>query len=778
MTDTFSLDVPDGVYSDVPGWSGMIRHPDIVALTAGAYPVAPPSTWFDNPGLTSLTPLTIDDNGRVYGHIAAWHTSHIGMAGGVKPPRSKSNYAYYRTGVVKCDDGKMVDVGQITLTGGHAPLNAGVSRAVAHYDDTASAIMDVAAGEDKHGIWVAGALRPDVTDAQLRAIRASSVSGDWRPINGKLELVAVCAVNAPGFPIPRARVASGAPIALVAAGIEPLVEIAMQDRIKNDVEEGIQAGLELFRERILRLENVVLADGSPDVADKPEVDVQQLRKRVRGGSALAASLRERVRGQSHPAEIVSDVEALAASLRERVKGSDVDPKGSAPKALTAARKPWNPLLHPRGADGRFIEVGSWVRWLRQGFGSTRRGKVVAIVPDKKGRSRDGIITKVVAQVEFPDRDGKTLVHEVPFDELERVAAPKGSVSGDETSLNAPDKDDSRGSSLAKKIAAKAVGHLIHDDEHGDDDGRPHTPGTEDGNDTMERVNLSDDEEDAVEEAVEDAVAEVVAEIPDTPAERANPTEDQLEAEQLAEIDPETIDAADADEAIEQGLIETPYVPPSDEWQKTSEWFVELQQEGTDLSRAFVSELHPNAYSSTSEWADALRLARSRFESWRTSRLAQNPEADVSLAAYLEWLEERGLKASGEPSALVARATDYWTEEKRKEAADKGWALPDGSYPIEDVEDLKKAIQSYGRAKNERATKRHIMKRAHALGKTSLLPKGWAGSAFDPAKHLRGPDGRFLPKGKPSKGKSAKTASAADSVESKAKELRGRVHRDG
>lgn len=435
MSDSRVLvDLPDGVYEDVEGWSGMIRHPDIMAMTAGAYPVKPPSKWFNNPILSTLTPLTIGDDGRVFGHIAAWHTSHIGMAGGVKPPRSKTDYAYYRTGVVKCDDDKLVNVGQITLTGGHAPLNAGVARAVAHYDDTASAIMDVTAGEDKHGIWVSGALRPDVTDAQLRSIRASSVSGDWRPINGKLELVAVCAVNAPGFPIPRARVAAGAPIAMVAAGIEPLIEIAMNDRIEAHVEEGIQAGLELFRARILRLENVVLADGGLVQDHNPEMTTEEavasdwdrtihLRKRVRGGSALAASLRERVRGPI-TAEVVVDVQSLAASLRERVKGSDAGPKSPALEALTAARKNFNPLLHPRGADGKFIEKESWVRWLHQGYGSTRRGQVLDIIPDPANQDR------VVAQVEFPDRDGKTVVHEIQFDELERVAPPKGSIGDD------------------------------------------------------------------------------------------------------------------------------------------------------------------------------------------------------------------------------------------------------------------------------------------------------------------------------------------------------------
>lgn len=786
MADSTVLDIPDGIYEEVPGWSGMIRHPDIMALTAGAYPVKPPSSWFSDPGLRTLTPLTIGDDGRVFGHIAAWHTSHIGMAGGVKPPRSKSGYAYYQTGVVKCDDGKLVNVGQITLTGGHAPLNAGVSRAVAHYDDTASAIMDVSAGEDKHGIWVAGALRPDVTDAQVRSIMASSVSGDWRPINGKLELVAVCAVNAPGFPIPRARTASGAPIAMVAAGIEPLIEIAMNDRIQANVEEGIQAGLELFRERILRLENVVLADGGLVQGDNPDMTTEEavetdfdrtikLRKRVRGGSALAASLRDRVRGNQAAIseETALDVQALAASLRERVKGADAGPKGPAPEALTAARRPWNPLLHPRGADGRFIEVGSWVRWLKQGYGSTRRGQVKEIIPDPNSGS-NGVPGRVLARVEFPDRDGGTVSHDVSFDELEKVAPPKGSVS----ESTEPGDEDKGDGAIAKKIAAKAVGHLIHDDEHsvGDDDGGTGVPGTEDGNDTLNKLDPAeqDDVEDAIEEAVGEAVSEAV---PDSPADSPTATDEQLEAEEIANLDDDA--SADSDGGVEDGLIETPYVPPSDEWEKTSEWFEEVQGENSPAADALVEELLPDAFESTEAWADAVRLARSRYEGWRASQLENDPNADVSLDAYLDWLESRGLKAAlvaglrsdakvRGSNSLLARATEYWTTEKRAEAAKEGIALPTGEYPIEDEEDLKKAIQSYGRARDPHTTKRHIIKRANLLGSLGLLPEGWVGVGFDPAKHMRGPDGKFISQG------GARTASsdAPDAVEM----LRGRVHR--
>ena len=195
---------------------------------SASIPVVPPATWFTDPKLDKATPLTVDDNGRVFGHIAAWHTDHIGMSYGTRPPRSKSKYAFFHTGVVRTDDGKDTAVGNLTLAGGHASLEASAAEAVRHYDDTASAIADVHAGEDKHGIWVAGALRPGTTPERVRVFRASAPSGDWRPIKGALELVAVCQVNVPGFPIARARVASGQVYALVAAGAAVLA------KMKND----------------------------------------------------------------------------------------------------------------------------------------------------------------------------------------------------------------------------------------------------------------------------------------------------------------------------------------------------------------------------------------------------------------------------------------------------------------------------------------------------------------------------------------------------------------
>ena len=65
-----------------------------------------------------------------------------------------------------------------------------------------------------------------------------------------------------------------------------------------------------------------------------------------------------------------------------------------------------------------------------------------------------------------------------------------------------------------------------------------------------------------------------------------------------------------------------------------------------------------------------------------------------------------------------------SQKERAKLAEKGKAMPDGSYPIRNREDLKNAIQAFGRAKNKIATKRFIKKRAKELNAESLLPEHW------------------------------------------------------
>ena len=75
----------------------------------------------------------------------------------------------------------------------------------------------------------------------------------------------------------------------------------------------------------------------------------------------------------------------------------------------------------------------------------------------------------------------------------------------------------------------------------------------------------------------------------------------------------------------------------------------------------------------------------------------------------------------------------FTDAERADAADAGQAMPDGSYPIKTVKDLKNAIQSYGRAKDPAKVKSHIMARAKALGKESMIPENWKSVDADTAK---------------------------------------------
>lgn len=193
-------------------------------LQAAVAPVAPPAAWFEDPRLTGPTPIVVTEEGRVYGHLATWDVCHTGSPAGenvcVTAPCSATGYARFHTGSLLTREGRTISVGKITMGTGHARANLNPAQTTMHYDNTGTAVVDVRAGEDSIGIWVAGALRPGVTDEQARVLRASPLSGDWRGVDGNLELHAALAVNVPGFPIPRPQgfVASGDLCSLVASG--------------------------------------------------------------------------------------------------------------------------------------------------------------------------------------------------------------------------------------------------------------------------------------------------------------------------------------------------------------------------------------------------------------------------------------------------------------------------------------------------------------------------------------------------------------------------------
>lgn len=201
----------------VPPWA---KGEALVASAGLPKPV--PAELFANPKFSGPTPLRLERVGehiRVTGHLADWKTCHTGFAGScVRAPRSRSNYAYFHVTPYPTTDGEVL-TGKITLGGGHADTRLGFHAAAEHYDTTTTAAADVRVGEDKHGIWVSGVVRPYLGERELHELALAPLSGDWRPIGGSRELIAALAVNAPGFPVLQASVVGGREGALVAAGV-------------------------------------------------------------------------------------------------------------------------------------------------------------------------------------------------------------------------------------------------------------------------------------------------------------------------------------------------------------------------------------------------------------------------------------------------------------------------------------------------------------------------------------------------------------------------------
>ncbi len=198
-------------------------------LLAAAAPVRPPRLWFETPEPPGKMPLTISDDGRVFGHLATWDSCHVSfLPSCVPPPKSPSNYAYFHVSELDLDDGDVVTVGKLMWSptdGGHADRRLTAQRASEHYDKTGMAAAFLRVTDGEHGIWACGSINPTLSDEQRqgmrRELRLNPPSGDWRPINGKYELICGLAVAVPGFPVPRAT------MTIVASGEEVEIEDAI-----------------------------------------------------------------------------------------------------------------------------------------------------------------------------------------------------------------------------------------------------------------------------------------------------------------------------------------------------------------------------------------------------------------------------------------------------------------------------------------------------------------------------------------------------------------------
>lgn len=75
---------------------------------------------------------------------------------------------------------------------------------------------------------------------------------------------------------------------------------------------------------------------------------------------------------------------------------------------------------------------------------------------------------------------------------------------------------------------------------------------------------------------------------------------------------------------------------------------------------------------------------------------------------------------------IEKSPRMFSMERREVLADEGKAMPDGSFPIPDKDALRRAIMSIGRTGSGRraAVRRHIIRRARALGALDMVPNAW------------------------------------------------------
>ncbi|HUW00898.1 MAG TPA: 2'-5' RNA ligase family protein [Acidimicrobiales bacterium] len=291
------------VYTPIEQAPWVLRGEEPVSLVASAgespeleIPMHPSLEWFAP--TNTVEPFTVHADGRITGLLAKFGTCHIGRSDRCIPvPTSRDGYSHFRNKKVLSAEGELVATGPIFMDTVHPDLKLKASDTEAHYHDTGCAVADVAVYDTDHGIEVCGALRPDVTEEQIRRLRGSDISPDWRKMAGRLEMVGLLAVNVSGFVV-QGLVAAGAHATPRAAGY--------YDTVTGECESLVAAGM------VLQDRPVEPIDIDATVREL-QAEVAELREAMRPIRAERATAKftERVF-----AELAEDVEAVQAEVAE------------------------------------------------------------------------------------------------------------------------------------------------------------------------------------------------------------------------------------------------------------------------------------------------------------------------------------------------------------------------------------------------------------------------------------------------------------------------------
>lgn len=186
----------------------------------------PPGKWFNDPRLTGPTPVTVDTAGRITGHLAVFGRCHHGLRHGTEDrclmaPRSPHGFPRFNTRQVITTMGT-VRAGVITLNPEEQPDPAhALARMVAHWDNTTTQAAAVHAGQDDHGVWVAGALLPFLDRERCARMELARFAGIWQETDGRMELAGAMALDARAAVAARLLNPPNLSRTLVAAGALP-----------------------------------------------------------------------------------------------------------------------------------------------------------------------------------------------------------------------------------------------------------------------------------------------------------------------------------------------------------------------------------------------------------------------------------------------------------------------------------------------------------------------------------------------------------------------------
>lgn len=199
------VDIPAFVAAKIS--TDLAPHALVAAAATITIPDAPPIEWFQEPlGFPTVGAIELTDEGRFYGYLAPAGVAHRGFQDRkVTVPMGNVDYATWMNRVTLASTEESVVrivTGAITMGCGHASLAINTAAAAEHYDNSCSLVATACIGENKHGVWIAGALLPGVSADQITRILACQLSGDWRPHRtkrGKREFCGALLVPVPGF---------------------------------------------------------------------------------------------------------------------------------------------------------------------------------------------------------------------------------------------------------------------------------------------------------------------------------------------------------------------------------------------------------------------------------------------------------------------------------------------------------------------------------------------------------------------------------------------------